>query len=663
MPRFFFFILVTFLCCTEFVSAKSARYADIHYEDVTLRSTEMIQHHASFNEIDDTLAQRILDRFLFELDPMKLFLLQSEVEPWIHPTSDMLSEIKREFAKGEFPQFETLFSLRLSALKRNEGLELLSKQLPLPSPSTIAHISNETIADFCWAKDSAELMIRLRTIQALEEKAVARFEPEVRKKIWERFEKRKKMLLDRDVCQNKQDKEKCIATLLLKAFACALDAHTSYFTSAEANVFISDVQQRIFGIGVLFRDDIDGFTVLELVDGGPASKQGKIKINDKVIAVDHEPIIGDDLIEVVDKIRGKEHTPVTLTVVREAKDSPKETFNTTIRRGAIVLPESRLESKILSSKSGPIGYLRLSSFYQDEKTSSSSDLRQKIIEMKRKNTLIGIVLDLRGNPGGILQQAVEVCGLFMDTSLICSVKEGESIYPFWSMQSKKVWDGPLAVLTDRTSASASEIVAQTLQDWNRAIILGDDRTFGKGSFQMLSFYSDGATRINPKGEYKITRGRYYTTSGKSPQLVGVKPDIEVYSPFRFMKIGEEFSTYPLSNESIPSYFENPNLFTPNIPQEKDWLKNIQNIFSRASFIQNFQKKDDFLAISIHFLQKNSKNRLLQSKEYQEYITSLQNKEMPKETEQKETKPTDFQLNETIEVIQDFVHFQAGAAAA
>lgn len=659
MIKLFLRTLFLFVLSTTFLSAQSIRYADLSYDDVTIKSTELVRQHASFYEIDDTLAQRILERFLFELDPIKVFLLKSEVEPWTTPSKGMLKEIQHEFAQGSFPEFEKIFDLRAMGLERHKTLELLAKQLPAPVP-----LDSEKIKEFDWAPDTAALTLRLRTIQDIEKRAIARFEPKEQKKILERFEKRKKMLLSRESCQNKEEREKVISTILLKAFASALDAHTTYFTPAEANLFVSDVQQRIFGIGVLFRDDIDGFTILEIVGGGPASQQGQLKVDDKVIAVDGEPIIGNDLIEVVNKIRGKENTPVTLKVTREVPGQENETFDVTIIRGAVVVEESRLEAKALSTRNGVIGYVRLRSFYQDEKTSSSNDLRKKIIELKQKEKPIGLILDLRGNPGGILQQAVEICGLFLEPTLICSVKENFSIYPFWSLKTKKAWDGPLIVLTDRTSASASEIVAQTLQDWGRAIIVGDDRTFGKGSFQVLSFMADGTAVVDPKGEYKITHGRYYTTSGKSPQLLGVRPDIEVASPFRFMKIGEEFSTYPLSNETIPSYFDDPSLFKPVFQQEASLFSSLRQIFTNAFFGKTLQKKDDFLPISIHFLKKNSKNRLSQSKEYQEYVALLQKateaEENIPDTKEDAKKETDFQLDETVEIMQEYV--QKGRAA-
>ena len=443
-----------------------------------------------------------------------------------------------------------------------------------------------------------------------------------------------------------------------------------------------------------------------------------------MIAVDNEPVIGIDLYDFVEMIRGKENTPVTLQVLREAgdkegpahasisacksipsqstaerdcqdvedrdnvhnvlltKNDPQQidgrsqpngegiglrVLRITIQRGAVVVRDARLKSMIMTSAAGALGYLHLSSFYQDEESSSGEDMRQALQDLMAKEPLAGVILDLRGNPGGILQQAVEVCGLFMDSALICSVKEGESLYPFWNVSSQKIWDGPLVVLVDRTSASASEIVAQAFQDWGRAIIIGDDRTFGKGSFQMLSFGADNASSINRKGEYKISKGRYYTASGRSPQLVGVSADIEVCSPYRFMEVGEQYSAYPLSSECIPSYFDGGYPMPPERNEKSFSLKDeIKSFFSRAFFSQHsrFQKKQELALFLLPALRERSLKRMGCNESYQKYLASLQNN-TPILSEAKansEEKEEDFACQEAVHVLEDMMQIPSFGAA-
>lgn len=656
VSRLFFAVFYFVMICTCSLFSISIRYAEISYRDVVEKSYLMLQQHPSFEQVNEELACRTLERYLFELDPMKLFFVASEIAPWSSPDQKMLKEIIMEFLHGQFDQFEKLFDLRIDALKRYNVLEKQARALPKPE-----HVCAEKIKEFDWATDDSQLMLRLKMIQTLEENSLAQFEPSVRKMALDRFEKRKKFLLDMDLVNRPAEKKKIIATLILKAFAQALDSQTAYFTPAEANQFIIAVQQRLFGLGVLLRDDIDGFTIMEIVPGGAAARQGKLQVNDKIIAVDKVPVIGLDVFEVVEMIRGKENTYVTLRVIKGFKEgqkvdatSQKTTFDLTLRRAEVVVQENRITSKVLLPKEGcsygPIGYIHLNSFYQDESTSSYEDIRSALLSMMKKQHLEGVILDLRGNPGGILQQAVDVCGLFMDRALICSVKEAEAIYPFWNSRTKKLWDGPLVILTDRSSASASEIVAQSLQDWKRAIVIGDDRTFGKGSYQMLSFPADGTASVNPKGEFKISKGRYYTASGRSPQLVGVHPNVEVSSWIRFAQVGEEFSHYPLSTDQIPSFFENGALFEERISSLGALKEGVKNIFSSAKLQMSNGLDSSVLAI----LKKRSQERLQKNDTYQSFCRYLQSKNTYTDLSEEDKKKfdQDFTLDEAIQVIYD-----------
>ncbi len=200
--------------------------------------------------------------------------------------------------------------------------------------------------------------------------------------------------------------------------------------------------------------------------------------------------------------------------------------------------------------------MHLFSFYQDSNSSSASDLAAAIENLKKEHNLKGIILDLRNNAGGLLPQAVSVTGLFISKGVVVSVKDNTGqVQHLRNVENRKVWDGPLIVLTARTSASAAEIVAQTLQDYGRAIVIGDPETFGKGTFQTFTLESANFGKVNPKGEYKVTRGRYYTVSGKSPQLVGVKADIVVPGIFSEMEIGEKYSKFPVETDEIPPNFD------------------------------------------------------------------------------------------------------------
>lgn len=657
--RFFLSLLFLISISTGFLFSKSIHYAELDYIDVVEKSRELLEQHASFHEMNDEIAKRILERFLFEIDPFKISLIQSEVQEWLEPTAQLLHDVRVGFSNGNFFLFQKMVDRLAFAWKRYESLEKISLTFPRPE-----HVTEKDMKKTSWAVGIPELLMRIRMVQALEENVLNRFEPEAREKAKKRFEKRKKAT--RDLLISSHNQEKVLSTLLLKSFAESLDSQTNYFTPGEANEFVIAIQQKLYGIGVLFRDDIDGLTVLQIVEGGPADRQGQLKVNDKVIAVDSEPVVGMDLYDVIEMIRGEEDTPVRLRILRETGDKAvheKDAIDLTIKRGAVVVRDARLKSTVMPSSAGALGYLHLSSFYQDDESSSGEDMRQALLDLMNKEPLAGVILDLRGNPGGILQQAVEVCGLFMDSALICSVKEGKSLYPFWNLSPQKIWDGPLVVLVDRTSASASEIVAQAFQDWGRAIIIGDDRTFGKGSFQILSFGADTSSSINPKGEYKISKGRYYTASGKSPQLVGVSSDIEVCSPYRFMEVGEQYSAYPLSSECIPSYFDGASgPSSDDIEKSFSLKEEIKNFFSKTFFSQpsRFQKKQDLMRFLLPSLQDRSRKRMKEKEEYQHYLNALQSNAsfLSDKKDESEKKEEDFACQEAVHVLEDMVQISS-----
>ena len=263
-----------------------------------------------------------------------------------------------------------------------------------------------------------------------------------------------------------------------------------------------------------------------------------------------------------------------------------------------------------------IAHLRLFSFYQDQKSSSASDLKKAIERIKKEHKLNGVLLDLRGNAGGLLTQAVAVTGLFINKGIVCSIKDNTGkIQHLRELEGNPIWDGPLLVLTNRASASAAEIVAQTLQDYGRSLIIGDDRTFGKGSFQTFTLDPIQNPKVNPKGEYKVTRGCYYTVSGKSPQLIGVKSDIVLPGLLSQLEVGEQFSKFPLENDQIDPHFD-------------DDLADISP-FHRMQlgpmYKYNLQTKLTTYEPFLPKLISNSKARIELNKNYQNFLAEIEKK--------------------------------------
>ena len=291
-----------------------------------------------------------------------------------------------------------------------------------------------------------------------------------------------------------------------------------------------------------------------------------------------------------------------------------------------------------------IAHIALHAFYQDPQHCSSADLYEEISKIQKEHTIKGIILDLRFNAGGVLPQAVAVTGLFITKGIVCSIKDNNgTIEHLRDIDGKTAYDGPLIVLTSKASASASEIVAQTLQDYGRAIIVGDEHTYGKGTFQTFTLDGSNNTKINPKGEFKVTRGMYYTVSGKSPQLVGVKPDIVVPGLYSEAEIGEQHAKYPLENDSIQENYQDDLADIPVIQRDQiSWLYR----FNLQTKIKTFTR---FLPI----LQKNSTQRINQDNFYQNFLSQLKEDDM--ETDQIElfTK-NDPQMAESVNIMKDLI---------
>jgi carboxyl-terminal processing protease len=403
------------------------------------------------------------------------------------------------------------------------------------------------------------------------------------------------------------------------------------------------LQQRLFGIGAQLRDDLNGFTVVKIIEGGPASRNTGLKANDRIIAINGEPVVGLEITEAVELIRGEEGSLVTMTVLRPNPEK-EEKLEITIIRGEVVIKEARIESKVVPFGDGVIAHITLHSFYQDPLRSSASDIFEEINKIHNEHLLKGVILDLRLNAGGILPQAVAVTGLFITKGIVCSIKDNHGdIEHLRDIDSRIAYDGPLIVLTSKASASASEIVAQTLQDYGRAIIVGDEHTYGKGTFQTITFDGDHNGRINPKGEFKVTRGKYYTVSGKSPQLVGVVPDIVIPGFYSETELGERHTKNPLANDSIAENFNDDLSDVPvNQRDQISWLYRF-----------NLQPKIKTYTRHLPLLRKNSQIRIENESFYQSFLTQLKEEDIKLERVELFVK-FDPQLHEAINVMKDLI---------
>jgi carboxyl-terminal processing protease len=604
-------------------------------------ANEMMLMHASHQDLTPELMKRIMSNFIDELDPIKTYLIESEIDEWLNPSDELLSRSIAEYKQGKFTIFDRIFETMANAIDRRHEIDQEVHLEELPK-----NVQPEEFKDMKWVKTKDEQLERLIRIKALQSETAAKLNDELKEKSLARIAKRQTKNEEDILTQDQSLKEKFILSKILKATAGALDTHTSYFTPDEAKQFMISVQQRLHGIGAQLRDDMNGFTVVKIVEGGPAQREGSLKPKDRIIAVNGEPVVGMDIVDAVELIRGEENTPVLLTVIREEGEDTKkqeQKLDVTIHRGEVVLEEARYEVSYEPFGNGVIAYLRLFTFYQDPEHSSAADLTKAFDKIKAEHNVKGVILDLRYNSGGLLSQAVDVTGLFITKGIVVSIKDNTgNIQHLRDLDGKTIWDGPLVVLVNRMSASASEIVAQTLQDYGRAVVIGDDHTYGKGSFQTFTLNSQTGD-VNPEGEFKVTRGRYYTVSGKTPQLTGVISDIVLPGPLSESDIGEKSAKYPLEADRIKENFDDDLSDIPFLQREK----------IRLLYKFDLQPRLKKFTTHIAKLKDNSSYRVEHNKNYQSFLKEIKKNKTEDEPEE-EFGQNDLQLTEAFNIVKDLV---------
>lgn len=345
------------------------------------------------------------------------------------------------------------------------------------------------------------------------------------------------------------------------ALLTVFDPHTSYFAPRDAEDFNIEMSGSFEGIGALLGERDDNIQVMQIIVGGPSWRDQRLEVGDKILKVGQgtdEPVdvTGIRVNDAVKLIRGKKGTKVTLIV----KKPDGRVEKIVLQRDIVVVEESFAKTALFTDpqKNDRFGYIYLPSFYNDfsGKThrNAADDVRQAVKELKSTG-IAGLVLDLRGNGGGSLEDAIRISGLFIDQGPVLQVKNREQgVKIYTDPEPGSIYDGPMVVMIDAISASASEIVAAALQDYRRAVIIGGQQSFGKGSVQIMldldEFIKDDSSRIKPLGAIKMTIQTFYRVSGDTNQFKGVIPDIVLPASNDHLKLGERFYEYPLRPQTI-----------------------------------------------------------------------------------------------------------------
>jgi carboxyl-terminal processing protease len=535
-------------------------------EKVILQAVLKTLESRHFQKIDlnDDFSRRFYDTYLDRMDGMKRFLTIGDLD-LMDDYQDSLDEMIRN---TDLRFFDISYQLINNSIEKTRKWypEILGQPFDFTAPDSIETDGEKRE----WAKNDAELRefwvsyLKYETLTRLAEKMKEQEEsddlPEGGKKSVAELEQdaRKDVLKVFDDWYKRLDKVRRSDRfeMYVNSMTNVFDPHSDYFNPKEKEDFDITMSGRLEGIGARLQMDGDYTKVVMIIPGGPAWKQKELEVDDKIFKVQQETqtepvdVTGWLVDEVVQLIRGPKGTKVTLTV-KKGDGLVKEI---TIIRDEVILDEGFAKSSILEldGEVGNVGYITLPKFYADfENPNGRSCATDVAIEVKKlmDAKVKGIILDLRNNSGGSLNDVVEMSGLFIKEGPIVQVKDRVNNAKILADSDPNVlYTGPLIVMVNTQSASASEILAAAMQDYGRAIVVGSQSTFGKGTVQRfldLDRVVSGAEDMKPLGEVKVTLQKFYRVNGGSTQLKGVIPDINLPDNQQFIASGEKELEYPM----------------------------------------------------------------------------------------------------------------------
>ncbi len=504
------------------------------------------KNHYQYESLTDDLKTHTVEQYIRRLDTLKTFLLQEDVDK----IRKILPNVFETSKKANCDDLNTISQIVQTRAKESEDYvrELLGKNYVLDEKVEL-NLEPKTRS---YPKTKEEKKALLGKVIHFEVSSLLLADiklPEAKKRMIHRYELITKRFKERTMSDLIED--------FIGAFAVGLDPHTSYLSRDDMTDFQIQMQLSLEGIGASLSTQ-DGFVVIEaLIPGGSADRAGQLEPKDKIIMVGQEgkdsvSVIDMPLRDVVKLIRGKKGTKVRLTILRQQEKT--SSFETTIVRDKIDIKEQAAKVVYQKKKRGDkelnLAVIDLPSFYGGGDAGSrvaSVDLKKLLKEAVDKK-VDGIILDVSRNGGGLLEEAVKISGFFIRSGgVVATNGQDRKVDVLTDPDDDVVYSGPLVMLTSRISASASEILAGALKDYKRAVIVGGDHTFGKGTVQSVNGLPPGL------GAIKVTVGQFFLPAGQSTQQLGVSSHIVMPSVLDNDDIGEKTLDYSLPPNSIKSF--------------------------------------------------------------------------------------------------------------
>ena len=618
MTRLIKFLLLLF-CSQLLLSGLLAETEEYVFNDDHVKLTneiiEILEKHHFTKKKYLSIKTEALDSFLDRLDPSRSVFLEKEVNSFA--ANDLDTEINDQHASLEqaFKIFELYrsryverYQLQKSLLSEIETLDLRQNRKILKDRAESDR--KETIEDLerLWEdlliNDVIQLNLSGNDLNETKNKLTKR--------------------IDNQFNFFERTKSEDVIDLYINSIALTYGPHTTYMSPKRTEDFDIDMSLSLEGIGALLSNDGLYTTISSLVPGGPAEKSNKLKPNDRIVGVAQETedvitdVIGWRIDDVVQLIRGPKNTEVKLEVIPATSLDESQTKIITLTRNFIKLEDQAAQKRIINIKKSDseykLGVVELPAFYMDfdayqrreyDFRSSSKDVKDLIRGMKN-NDIDGLIIDLRNNGGGSLLEANALAHLFLGAGTKVQVKTSSgSIHGLGERRGFQFYDGPLAILVNRFSASASEILAGAIQDYERGLILGTD-TFGKGTVQRVQALSSG--------QIKFTESKFYRVSGKSTQSKGISPDIYLPSPINTEEFGENKLPGALEYDSIAETrvrdFNRLNTSTSLLSSEHEIRVNDSLLFKHHKKLKAWRKtqqEEKYLVLDLEIRKAKKEN--------------------------------------------------------
>lgn len=636
--KFSILVIITPIICL----ARDLELSDIHF--IMYKLFELHVENKGYNS---TLVKRAFRIYLQNFDSERIYLLEKEAIPFLNMSEDEAQVILQRLEKGDYSDFEKLNRLAQRAISRSKGWRLNLVNSILENEDFIPKDGDYSF----YPGSEDELRLRQKNLMKRFYLSMAKRSElssmERKKKVFSLFDKkmmaheRKYLFEDFRAQKLPLSKQKNIFTLhILKALAKSLDTHTAFFSEEEAFDMRMSLEKEFEGIGVVLSEGIDGVQIADVIKNSPAERCGKVNVNDVIVKIDEKMVDGLSFEEVLDALKRENGKEVTLTL----KHYPENSVSiVTLVREPISMDAERVTYTYEKYADGIIGKIVLKSFYDNGNgVTSENDLRKAILELSAIGKLQGVVLDLRENSGGFLSQAIKVAGLFLSNGVVAISKySNNEIRYMRTVNGRPFYEGPLILLVSKLSASASEIVAQCLQDYGVALIVGDERTFGKGTIQYQTI-TDKKSDVF----FKVTIGRYYTVSGRTTQVEGVIADIVVPTEFSPFEVGERYLEYSLKADRIGSSYEDKLLD----------LEGKIKLWFQKNYLPSLQKTKQFWKKILPELKKNSSARIAKDTEFQKFLKESNNAKKERFFS-KNKFAEDLQMKESVNIIKEMIQLE------